>query len=833
MLRLRQAVRPLLRTPFVTLLASISLALGIGANSALFSLFDQMVLRSLPVPAPDQLVILSSVGPKQGSVSCNNTGECDQVFSYPMFKDLEAAESGFAGVAAHRTLGANVTVRGQTESTEGTLVSGGYFSTLGLQPALGRLLGPEDNLTPGAHPVVVLSHDTWRSRFGASPSALGETMTVNGHPLTIVGVAPPGFRGITLGTQSQFFVPMVMREELVPGFRGLGDRRNYWAYAFARLKPGVSAEAAQTAINVPYRALLNEVEAPLQENFSEQTMERFRAKTLRLLPGSRGQSSLRAQIRGPLLLLLGATGFVLLIACANVANLLLARAVSRSGEIAVRLSIGARRGQLIAQLLLESCLLAFVAGLGGILAASLTLKLVAALLPAPNANAISFELDPVVLGATALLALFTGLAFGLFPALHSTRPELVSALKGQSGRGSGTRTAARFRGALVIGQIALAMALLVSAGLFTKSLANVSRVELGLSIDNLVRFAISPELNGYTPDQSRELFERIETELAALPGVTGVTSSMVPLLAGDNWGNNVTVQGFAAEPDTDTNASVNEVGADFFRTLRIPLLAGREFTATDRVGTSKVAIVNEAFAKKFQLGRDVVGRRMAVGGGSGVELDIDIIGLVADAKYSDVKRPVPPQYFTPFRQDEGLGSLTFYVRSATAPEAVMTSLRQTLRRIDPNLPLEYLMTMQQQVEEGVSTDRVISTLSAAFAGLATLLAAVGLYGVLAYSVAQRQREIGLRMALGADAGRVRAMVLRQLAWMTALGGMLGCIGALILGRLGRSLLFELEGHDPGVLLSAAVLLGLIAFASGFVPATRAARVEPMRALRND
>ncbi len=830
---LRHALRTLLGTPLVTAVACLSLALGIGANSAIFSLFDQMVLRALPVAQPQRLVNLSAPGPKPGSQSCSNAGDCDEVFSYPMFRDLESAEIELSSLGAHREFGANLAYRGQTASESGLLVSGGYFPTLGLQPVLGRLFGPEDNRTPGGHPVTVLAHEYWRSRFGASPAVVGDSLTVNGQTLTIVGVAPAGFTGTTLGSRPQVFVPMVMRETLVPGFKGLEDRRSYWVYVFGRLKPGASLAQAQVAVNVPYHAIVNEVEAPLQEGMSEQTLAQFRAKTVQLAPGARGQSSVRGEARAPLLLLLGATAFVLLIACANVANLLLARAASRADEIAVRLAVGAARRQLVFQLLTESCLLAVLAGLLGLVVASWTLRLVGSLLPPYAAATLSFEIDPSILAFTAFLALATGLVFGLFPALHSTRPELASSLKGQATKTTGTRAAARFRAGLVTGQIALAMALLVSAGLFTKSLANVSRVDLGLKTDHLVTFGISPDLNGYTPVRSLALFERMQEELSALPGVTGVVGSMVPLISGSNWGSSVSVEGFAADSDTDTHSVFNEIGTGYFRTLEIPLLAGRDFATADALGAPKVAIVNEAFTRKFNLGREAVGKHMATSTGAGTPLDIEIVGLVADAKYSDVKRPVPPQFFLPYRQNEGLGALNFYVRTALAPENAMVSIGEVVRRLDPDLPLENLQTMEAQVRQNVFIDRLIGTLSTAFAVLATLLAAVGLYGVLAYTVAQRTREIGLRMALGANVAQVRGMVLRQVGLMTLIGGAAGILAALALSRLGRSLLYELQGHDPAVLGGAAVLLALVALSAGFIPASRASRIEPMRALRHD
>jgi predicted permease len=591
----------------------------------------------------------------------------------------------------------------------------------------------------------------------------------------------------------------------------------------------VSVEQARTGINVPYHGIINDVEAPLQKGMSEQTLARFKAKLIAVEDGRRGQSSVLREARPPLLLLFSVTAVVLLIACANIANLLLARAATRSVEMAVRLSIGAGRRHLIGQLLVESCLLAVLGGLAGLVVSRWTLDSIASLLPAEASAIIEFELRPSVLIFTAALSLATGLLFGLFPALHSTRPDLASTLKGQAGQPSGARSASRFRTSLATAQIALSMALLISAGLFTKSLFNVSRVDLGIKVDHLVTFGVSPELNNYKPDQSRALFERMEDELAAVPGVTGVTASLVPLISGSNWGTDVSVQGFQAGPDTDRNSRFNEVGPGYFHTLGVPLLAGREFTRADVLKAPKVAIVNEAFAKKFNLGTDPLGKRMRLGAGS--PLDIEIVGLAQNAKYSEVKQEVPPLFVLPYRQDDRLGSVTFYVRTSLDPEQLLPTIPEVIKRLDANLPLDNLKTMAAQVRENVFLDRMITTMSAAFAVLATLLAAIGLYGVLAYTVAQRTREFGLRMALGADGGRVRGMVLRQVVRMTLIGGVVGILAAIALGRLAQSLLYELQGHDPVVLTSAAVLLAVIALGAGLIPALRASRIDPMRALR--
>jgi predicted permease len=828
MAKLKFAVRTLFKTPFVTIVAIVSLALGIGANAAIFSIFNQVLLAALPVQEPERLVNLSSPGPRSGSVSCNQAGPCSMVFSYPMFRDLQRDQTVFTDIAGHRVFGASLAYRGESMTGQGVLVSGSYFPALGVQPALGRLLAPGDDNAPGETAVAVLSHAYWTSRFAADPNVLNSPLTINGHQFTIVGVAPRGFKGTTFPTAPHVFVPITMHPKMEPNRMPFDDRQSYWVYLFARLKPDVSMESARSQMDARYRAILNEADVPLQKGMGPETLARFKAMELVLEEGHRGQSRANSEAKAPLLILMGVTALVLFIACANIANLLLARAAGRAAEMAVRLSLGAGRAQLVGQLLLESCLLAVLGGAAGLLVARWTLDAIASMLPPEATSTLTIAIDTPVLLFAGALSLGTGLLFGLYPALHSTKPDLVSTLKNQAGQPSGARAAARFRATLATVQIALSMALLVSAGLFVKSLVNISRVDLGLNAANLVTFSVSPELNAYTPERSRQLFERLEDALAALPGAASVTASRIPALANSNTTNDVSVQGFPAGPDTDTGASMNLIAPGYFRTMGIALIAGREFTRTDTVNAPQVAIVNEAFTRKFNLGRDAVGKRMGVGG---PELDIEIVGLVRDAKYSQVKDPVPPQYFLPYRQSQRTGTLTFYVRTGTNPEEFLPNVPRAVAALDPNLPIRNMRTMPEQVRQNVFMDRFISQLAAAFAALATLLAAVGLYGVLAYTVSQRTREIGLRMALGAAPGRVRAMVLKQVARMTIVGGTLGLAAAVYVGRLAESLLYELKGYDAIVLVSAATALALVAFAAGFIPALRASRVDPMLALR--
>ena len=826
---MKVALRSLLKTPVVTAVAVLSVALGIGANVAIFSIFNQTLLRPLPVPEPDALVNLVSPGVRSGSVSCGLGGDCDSVFSYPMFRDLERLQTVFTGIAAHNLFGASIAYDGTSTGGDGVLVSGSYFSVLGLSPQRGRLLGPSDERERGGGQVVVLSDEYWRRRFGARDDIVNRTLILNGQAMTIVGVAPRGFHGTTIGMRPQVFVPISMREVIVPRWKGLDNRRSYWAYLFARLRPGVTREQARAALNAVYRPIITDVEAPLQRGMSDATLAKFRTKEMQLEPGGRGQSEIPGESRQPLTLLFGVTIIVLVICCANVANLLLGRAASRATEVAVRLSIGAGRRHIIVQLLTESLLVAMAGGIGGLVLARWLLSAMVTLLPERAGADLSVQLDLAMLLFAMLLAAATGILFGLFPAIQSTRPNLVSALKANAGQPSGATGAARFRVTVATAQIALSMALLIAAGLFTKSLSNITKVDLGLNTEKLIVFGVAPSLNGYTPARTHDVFERIEDRLRWLPGVTGVTSSMIRLAGGDNWGSNFIVQGFVAGPDTDTHSMYNYVASDYLRTLGIPLVSGREIAQTDALAAPKVAVVNETFVRKFNLGRDAVGKRMRRG--SGTDLDIEIVGVARDFTYSEVKdEPVPVVLFS-YRQDENVGATHFYVRTSASDSELLAAIPRVVREVDATLPIADLRTMSMQVLDNVFLDRFVTSMSAGFAALATLLAALGLYGVLAYTVTQRTREFGLRMALGADASNVRRLVLRQVGLMTLVGGVIGLASALALGRAAESLLFQMTARDPYVFVSATVALVGVALTAGLIPAWRASRVDPMTALR--
>ena len=837
MTNIRLGFRMLVKTPLVTGVAIVSLALGIGANAAIFSLYSQFLLRPLPVVEPERLANLESPGRSRGSCLNDNAGGCDHVFSYPMFRDLERGQTVFSALAAHRGLIANVAYRGRAVVVRGTQVSGSYFPALALRPAAGRLFGPEVDEPVGGHPVVVLSHDFWQSELEGSPDVVGDALVVNGRSLTVVGVAPAGFRGTTFNMPVEFFVPITMHGLLShEGDGRFEDRRVHWTYLFARLQPGVSIDQAGAALAPLYRSILAEVEAPLQTGMSAPETARFLDRPLNVRAGRQGQSGMhenRSGQRTALFFLFGITAAVLLIACANVVNLLLARSAARTGEMAVRLALGASRRHLLAQLLTESCLLAVLAGAAGLVAAHWTLRLVWTLLPPLVADIFrAATLDPYVVVFTAAVSLATAVVFGIFPALYATHGDPATAMKDVAERSSGAHSATRFRHGLVVAQLGLATTLLAVGGLFILNLHNVDRVDPGFRTEDVAAFRVSPELNGHGPVRTRALYDRIGERLSAQPGVVGVTAASRLLLDGGPGGPaEVRVEGVEAGPDADRATRLERIGTDYFRTLGIPLLSGRTFSASDTLGAPKVAIVNESFARKFDLGRDAVGRRIGRGGPD-AELDIEIVGLVGSVRRRLRSADTPPVVFVPYRQEEEIGGLWFYVRSSAGSDAVVRSVPAVVAAVDPNLPAAFPMPLTRAVEMNTTEDRMAASLLASFAALATLLAAVGLYGVLAYAVAQRTREIGLRMALGADAARLRAMVLGQVGRMTLAGGALGLAAAFGLGRALQYVLYEIEGLPLAMVAVVAAGLAAVAVAAGLVPAHRAARVDPMEALRH-
>ena len=723
MTQLRYAVRQLELRPWLSLTIIAMLALGIGCTTAMFSVFHRVLQQPLPVPAPDELVNLGAPGPNWGHSSmCGLAGKCEYTFSYPMFRDLEARQTVFTGIAAHKPFAANLAYDHRASTGNGALVSGSYFDVLGLKPALGRLIGRQDEPKVGEGAVVVLGYDYWRNYFGADPGVLDRTLIVNGQRLTIIGVAPQGFAGTTIGDRPRVYVPITMRWLMEPTMQNPEtDRGAYWVYLFARLRPGVTIEGALAQLGGVYHAIINDIEAPQNTAIPAEAMERFRARQLTIEPGARGQSTLPEQAATPMALLFGVTAIVLLLVCANVANLLLARGSARAGEMAIRASLGAGRGHLMRQALLEACVLAVAGGVASIPVALVTLRGVRTLLPRA-AETLDTPLSGLALVFAAAAALATVLLFGLAPAIKASRADPGLTMKGQAQQALGTRDARRFRSVLATAQVVLSTVLLVLAGLFTQSLENLARVDLGMDTTSVATFTISPRRNGYSQEQATRFYDRLEAELASQPGVAGVASSMVPLLSGSNWGAGIGIEGRDRGPPGDeSNASMNAVSQDFFRTLSIPLVLGRYFTPSDTLDKPRVVIVNESFLRKFKLGDDALGKHI----GLDEKPDMEIVGIVGDAKYAQVRDAVPAQFFVPRQQSAFLDQMTFYVRAAVPPESLLTSMPRIVAGLDPELPVDKPTTMRQVIDDNVFVERMVATLSASFALLATLLAAVG------------------------------------------------------------------------------------------------------------
>ncbi|HEV8395971.1 MAG TPA: ABC transporter permease [Vicinamibacterales bacterium] len=827
---IRYAARSLARRPLVTAVAVLSLALGVGVNTAMFSVFNRILLEQLAVPSPDALVTLSSPGPRAGDVSNNDSGDSQHVFNHPLFRDLERMQTVFTDIGGFREIEANLAYRGQTASAEGLLVSGGYFPALRVQPALGRLLTHDDDREGGAADVVVLSHRYWVNRFAASAAVLNDTLIVNNVPMTIVGVAPPGFYGTTKMENERFFVPLRLAPR-ISRWRAADNRREWWIYVTARLKPGLSMAQAAAQMQPPFSPLVRDLEYPAQESgLSEKARAAVLARRLVLEPGSRGQNGNEEEEQTIFALLFTITGFVLLIACANVANLLMARATERAAEVAVRLAVGASGWSVFRLLFVESALLALLGGAGSLVVARATMVALLGLLPVEDGEVLAFALDVPVLLFTAAASMATALLFGVAPAVHAVRARAAN--PATSGRSTATRATARMRASLAGSQVALATALLAVSGLLILSLANLTQVDLGLRRDGLSLFRISPILNGYTPPRTVTLYSQIEAALQQTPGVVSVSGATVRLLDDSSSQSSITVTGFTAGPDDNTSASYTHIGSHYFATLGIPLVAGREFTDADASDARPVAIVNEAFVRKFRLGRNALGARL--GTTRGRAPDIDIVGVVADSTYHKARETPPPQYFRPYRQTAA-PTLSFYVRTAPGidPSGLMTSIPGLVHRFDPNLPVDALRTMDQQFDENTTSERVVMTLASALAMLATLLAGIGLYAVLAYSVSQRVREIGIRMALGARSANVQMMVLGQSSRIAIVATIVGVTLAVALGWIGQAMLFGVTAIDVRAQGGAAALMLAVALIAGALPARRAAAVNPVEALRAD
>jgi len=826
---IRDALRPLLRRKGITIIVILTLALGVGVNAGVFSVFHQILLQELAVPNAEQIVVFDLPGPRSEWVSNDSTGPHQQVFSYPLFEDLRSATETLEGVATFRAFGVNLGARGQTSSGAGLLVSGNYFDVLELRPAIGRFFSRDEIEAQGAPRVTVLGHALWHDRFGGDPSLIGETIMINGQSLKVIGVAPVGFGGLNRFWPADLFVPVTLVDDMtLGGHWNLDDRRAHWLYVFGRLADGASIEQARASLAPVFSNLIREVEAPLQKNHSETWMQRFLARELDLLPAARGQSNILETVRTPLILMVLVAGLVLLVACVNITNLLLAMAAAERGETAVRQALGAGRRHILGHRLAALLLLAGAGALVSLPVAFATVGLVAHLLPAADAGIVTATLDARIMVVGLTTSVVAMVLAGTVPILQAIGTSPVQAMRDQVARSGSSRAATRVRSVLVTTQIAMAVALLVVSGLFIQSLVNISSVDLGLEPEPVLSFSISPARNGYSPARSRELFRTLEQRLETVPGVASATVSMVPILAESNWGSRVSVKSFEK-----SSTNYNAVGPDFFSTLSIPLLRGRSFDASDAENRPRVAVVNTAFTRKFDLGQDAIGQRMGIGWDENVERDIEIVGVVADAAYSAVKDPPPPQFFIPMYQTETVGSANFYIRTVNGADPVFPAVRRLMRELDRNLPVDDLFTLETVIQSTVVLDRIIATLALVFAALATMLAAVGLFGVLTFATAQRTGEIGLRAALGAAPAGLHRMVLAQTLRLALVGGVIGLVLAWLLGSMARERLYELSPLEPLVMLGAVAILFAVVLLAGWLPARRAASIQPVQALRHD
>jgi predicted permease len=820
------SVRSLRRSPGFAAAAIVTLALGIGANAAIFSLTDQVLLRPLPVPRPHELVMLDSPGMYQGATR----GE--QTFSEPMFRGLRGASAPvLSGMFARFGTGASVSTDGDAARVRIEAVSGDYFRTLGIDPTIGRVLGPDDDRTPDGHPVVVLSHAYWQNRFGGDPGVVGRSLRVNGYPMTIVGVAAPGFSGFDRGRPADLFAPLMMDSALTPTWKGLDDWRTRWLHVSGRLRPGVAPERVAAVLDVTYRQLLEDDFSTVKVKLSPEGRAAFLGKPLEVLPAAKGRSQLRTEFSAPLIALMAMVAVVLLIACVNVANLLMARASTQQQEVAVRLALGAGRFRLVRQRLTESLVLAGAGTLVGLVFAASATRLLIGMLPEDaGSSALSAAADVRVIGFAVALALVTAIGFGLGPALRATGSR-GAALRPGTGRVLGGGKQARLLRVLVVGQVALSLLLVAGAGLFARSLYNLRSIDPGFMTDRLLQLRVDAALNSYDGPQALVLAGRLRQELTAIPGVTEVSAATVPAMMNGFGFQTVRVQGYDPATGEEMNSMVNSVGPGYFATLGVPLLQGRDFTDSDVDGGQRVAIVNEAMANRFWKGENPIGRRF--GRQSEIGSEIQVVGVVRDSRFANLRDDVRMSYYIPLAQSGPLNGFTFYVRHRAAAAAIAPAVRQAVARVDPRLPVYDFRTMESQIAESMYIERLVSSLSALFGLLALGLAAVGLYGVMSHAVAQRRREIGIRMALGAERGSVLWQVLRQVLALAIAGVLLGLPVAVGAGRFIESLLFGLPPVDPATFTAAAAVLIGVAVLAGYVPARRAMRIDPVVALRDE
>ena len=846
---IRYALRMLLKSPGFTVVAALTLALGIGANTAIFSVLDSVLLRSLPVSHPEELALVtdpdahgSEFGGEGGERSLLAYSEFQFLRDHnEVFSKMFAADSQLPDVDV--TIGnssSGATTGAQKESARVRLVTGDYFSTLGVNPAAGRFFTPEVDRVRGGSPIAVISYAFWKQRLALDPSALGQTMQIRSASFEIVGVTPPGFFGETVGEAPDVWVPIIMQDAIYPGPDLLSPspegilNQHIWLQVIGRRKPGISNAQANASMNVVFKRLMESLVGP---GIPAEQRRHFLDQRLKVQSAVRGASTLQSSFGEPLEFLMALVGLVLLIACANVANLLLARGEARQKEFVLRLAMGADRFRLVRQLLTESVLLAMVGAFIGILLAfwvdSLLLRMVGGVANGPAAVQLHLYPDARVLAFTALVTLFTAVLFGLFPSLHATRFDLSTRMKSGGSFPTGGSLGRRLplNKTLVIAQVSFSLVLLIAAGLFVHSLAKLSRVSLGYNQENLLLLRVNAAAGGYKGAAVTRLYEDLLSRISSIPGLRGVTVSHSGLFSHQESGDPIAVEGYNPKSGDEMDSRIDHVGPGYFSTLGIPILLGREIGAPDAAAGLRPAVVNETFAHRFFPNTNPIGKHVR-DTYPGNPADSIVVGVAADAKYNSLREKTPPRFYLPlFNPMWEQASAVFEVRTYADTASVGAALRSAVEQVGPSLPPISIHSMPSLVSDTLQTDRFIEQLSGAFGVLAILLASVGLYGVMAYIVARRTRDIGIRMALGARPANVLWQVLRESFVLVSIGMATGVPAALAGTHLVRSMIFGLGFADPLVIVSAVVLLAVVAALASFLPAHRASQVDPMVALR--
>jgi putative ABC transport system permease protein len=832
---LRYALRQLRKSPGFTLTVIITLALGIGANAAVFTMFDQVLLRMLPVQRPENLVRFQWTGGFSGSMSSFG-GDSDNYFSYPAYKELRDHNQVFDGVLAADKTSVGISWHNQAENDEAEVVSGNYFQVLGLHPALGRLFMQQDDTQKNANPVTVVSYNFWRTHLGSARDVVGQTILINGHTFTILGVAPANFDSAIGGYKPNLFIPVSMVAVAIPWREQLDDLKNHQA-AFltlvARLKPGITRQTAEASL-APLWHSLRAYELTLYKNHSERFKHNFLdTSLLKVIDDSRGFNPDRLNLQKPLAILMSMAGLLVLLCAVNVATLLLLRAANRAREMSMRYALGARRGRIISQLMIEGGLLGLLGSVAGLFLAPVVARVLVRIITNsdPGTEPYSASVDSRVLLFALGVSVLATLFFSVAPVFHFLRPDLTSSLRQNTGTLS--KDSQRFRKLAVGAQIALSVLLLGGAGLFVRTLNNLRHEQVGFRTDNLIQFGLSPSDSGYGEDRSVEIINSSIAALSQMPGVTSVAGNNDPELVGDSETSNYSIQGYKAAEDEKMNFEEPRITPAYFATIGQPILAGREFTPADTKGQPKVAVVNLAFAKRFfGTPQNAIGRQLAEGSGN-VPFDISIIGVVGDTKHTDLRTKLGPAVYMPFLQQKHPTGLMIYLRTARSPEAIEPAIRQTMRQLDSTLVVNDLRTMEAQIDHSTSDERALAFLAIGFASLALVLAAVGLYGVLAYSTEQRTREIGVRLALGSPRSVIVMLVVREMALIAGIAAAIALPAVVGLARLFQSQLFGVATFDPLTLFAAVFLTVLMLSIAAALPARRAAAVEPMQALRTE